>query len=395
MKTPFSAARAVLDTAPELAPEASIRSLELQRLVVERLQSSPGLWMGFDEFMQMALYEPGLGYYAANTQVIGHWGHDGSDFITAPELSRLFAQAIARQIAQIMRLSAPFIMEFGAGTGKLAAELLNALGDDCREYWIMEVSPALEARQRDTLQRLSPGHQHKVCWLKTLPTTFSGCMLGNEVLDAMPVKCVEKSTTGWLERGVSIDTSGQLTWESRPLVNVPASLPDSANLSYMTEFSAVAEGFIHTLAQVLERGAGLFFDYGFPQHELYHPQRSHGTLMCHYRHRAHDNPLIYVGLQDITAHVNFTAVAEAALQGGAQHEGYTSQARFLMNCGITQGLLALPEAQRRHEAAALQKLLSEAEMGELFKVFAFGKHLPEPLLGFTTGDRSHTLEPGV
>jgi SAM-dependent MidA family methyltransferase len=366
--------------------------LALQGLMARRLQASPSHWMGFDEFMHMALYEPRLGYYAASDHPIGHWGHDGSDFVTAPEMTALFGQTVAQQIAQVLRLSAPRVMEFGAGTGKLAADVLNALGESCQAYDIMEVSAVLQARQRDTLQRLSPAHCHKVRWLTTLPTSFSGCIVGNEVLDAMPVKCVEKNASGWLERGISLNAAAQLSWATQPLVEVPACFPTALSDLYRTEFSPALEGFVHTLAQCLERGAALFLDYGFPQRELYHPQRSQGTLMCHYRHRAHDNPLIYVGLQDITAHVNFTAVAEAALQAGAEHEGYTTQAHFLINCGMTQFLAALPEAQRWRQAAAAHKLLSEAEMGELFKVIAFSKGLSEPLLGFSAGDRSHTLD---
>ncbi len=385
----------VLQAMPEPTPQAEARSLELQHLIGQRLQNSPYHWMGFDEFMRMALYEPGLGYYAASEQPIGHWGHDGSDFVTAPEMTSLFGQTIAQPIAQVLRLSAPRVLEFGPGTGKLAADILNVLGAACEEYWMMEVSAAMQTRQRETLMRLSPDHHHKVRWLTTLPSSFSGCMLGNEVLDAMPVKCVEKSAGGWLERGVSMDRAGQFIWALRPLRDVPACLPRTVSESYVTEFSPTVAGFVYTLAQCLERGAALFVDYGFPQGELYHPQRSQGTLMCHYRHRAHGNPLIYVGLQDMTAHVNFTAVAEAALQAGAEHEGYTTQAHFLINCGITQHLAVLPETQRWRDAAAVQKLLSEAEMGELFKVTGFSKGLSAPMLGFDTGDRSHTLDQGT
>jgi SAM-dependent MidA family methyltransferase len=381
-----------LDAALEPSPEAWARSLELQQRIAESLRARTGAWMGFDEFMQRALYEPGLGYYAAGTRVIGHWGHDGSDFVTAPEMTPLFAQAVAQQVAQILRLSAPRILEFGAGTGMLAAGILNALGEICTEYWIMEISAALQVRQRETLERLSPNHCHKVRWLTTLPENFSGCMLGNEVLDALPVKCVEKSAAGWFERGVSLDASGTWKWTSRALTQTPACLRAAVSAPYLTEFSPAVESFIHTLAQCLEQGAAVFLDYGFTQRELYHPQRSQGTLMCHYRHRAHDNPLIYVGLQDISAHVNFSAVAEAALQAGAEHEGYTTQAHFLINCGIMQNLAAVPEAQRWRESAALHKLLSEAEMGELFKVIAFSKGLAQPLQGFSQGDRSHTLD---
>jgi len=392
MKRPFTAHKQVLDTLPEPTSDAWARSLELQGLIARRLQSRPGAWMSFDEFMQMALYEPGLGYYAASERPIGHWSHDGSDFVTAPEMTVLFAQSVAQAVAQVLRLSTPRVLEFGAGTGKLAADLLNALGEACHEYWIMEVSAALQAQQRNTLQKISPAYCHKVRWLTTLPDEFSGCILGNEVLDAMPVRCVEKTADGWLERGVSMDSAGQFMWALRPLIDVPACLPDSANESYRTEISTAVTGFIYTLARCLKQGAALSFDYGFPQHELYHPQRSQGTLMCHYRHRAHNNPLVYVGLQDITAHVNFTAVAEAALQAGAEHEGYTTQAHFLMNCGITQYLSALPEVQRWRENTALHLLLSEAEMGELFKVIAFSQGLSEPVLGFGVGDRSHTLD---
>lgn len=363
----------------------------MHKLMIERLQQHPQGKLPFDDVMRLALYEPGWGYYARDNPVFGVWSGDGSDFITAPEMSSLFGQALAVQIRQILRLTVPAVTEFGAGTGKLAADILNALGDACCEYRIVDVSATLRARQLETIKRLSPIHAHKVRWCDALPETLTGCVIGNEVLDAMPVKLVEKTAHGWVERGVGHDGKHFIWTTLGKIDGAEHGLPENLPTGYCTEIGLEARAFAATVASLLERGAALFIDYGFPAHEYYHPQRHQGTLMCHYRHRAHDNPLEHWGDQDITAHVNFTRVAEAAVDAGAEHAGYITQARFLLNLGITQLLSDLPEPQRLRETPAVQRLLSEAEMGDLFKVWGCTRGVDEPLIGFSQGDRSHTL----
>ncbi len=377
---------------PEPDPMAWETSLALQQRISARIQQRADLALPFDDFMHLALYEPGLGYYAAGKRPFGHWAHDGSDFVTAPELSPLFARALARQMRPVLRASAPCVLELGAGSGRLAVDLLSALQDDCAEYCILEVSAALQALQRETVQRECPASLHKVRWLTALPEAWSGCVIGNEVLDALPVKLIEKTSIGWQERCVGLSSTGQWTWVLRDLSAPMPALPATLPIGYVSEICPAANALVRTLAQHLVQGAAIFFDYGFGWREYYHPQRSQGTLMCHYRHHAHDNPLVYVGLQDITAHVNFSAVAEAALEAGAEHAGYTTQARFLLNCGVTDELAQLPDNLRYRTMPAVHRLLSEAEMGELFKVWAFSRHLPDALIGFSVGDRSHTLD---
>jgi SAM-dependent MidA family methyltransferase len=359
----------------------------------------------FDHFMRTALYTPGLGYYAGDAHKFGRFASDGSDFVTAPELSPLFGRSLARQVAQVCQASAPAVMEFGAGTGQLAVDLLGALGDPCSEYFIVELSASLRRRQRDNIASALPAMLHKVQWLHALPERFSGCIIGNEVLDAMPVRLVVRTEEGWAERCVKMAPEGSvpngLAWHDQAadaalLALIKGSIPDHAQLpaGYVTEIHEEAQGFMRSMAHMLERGAALFIDYGFPAHEFYHPQRVTGTLVCHARHRMHDKPLLNPGAEDITAHVNFTAMADAAHEAGADIAGYANQARVLMNCGIATLLesAGAPGSMDYVRASAnTLKLLNEHEMGELFKVLCISRGLDEPLMAFLHGDRTHAL----
>jgi SAM-dependent MidA family methyltransferase len=357
----------------------------INRLIHGAIMRNGG-WLPFDRFMAMALYAPGLGYYANPGRKFGALPESGSDFITAPELSPLFGQALARQVGQALRASGSAeIWEFGAGSGALAAQLLDALGNAVQRYTIVELSSALRERQTARLQ----AHAGKLNWADALPDTLQGVIVGNEVLDAMPVQLLHFDGAQWFERGVAA-LGEAFAWNDRPTTLRPPFegrfAPDTT-----TETHPQAEAFIATLAERLTRGAAFFIDYGFPEAEYYHPQRSGGTLMCHRAHRSDHNPLADVGLKDITAHVNFSAIALAGQNAGLTVLGYANQARFLMNCGIMQ---LLQGADLRTTANA-QKLLTEHEMGELFKVIGFAHGCDDALmlspLGFSSGDRSHTL----
>jgi SAM-dependent MidA family methyltransferase len=348
--------------------------------------------------MALALYAPGLGYYSGGTQKFGAAG----DFITAPEISPLFAHSLATPATWVMQHTAPHILEVGAGSGILAADLLaelERLGQQPESYAILELSGELRARQQDTLRQRLPHLYERLTWLDHLPEKFSGLVLGNELLDAMPVHIVEWQENGEiLERGIGLDAQGQLIWASRPanghLLEAAQQLAPQGPFPYITEINLAARAWITEWSQRLERGALLLIDYGFPRHEYYLPQRSSGTLMCHYRHHAHDNPLWWPGLNDITAHVDFSALADAGFNAGLDVLGYTTQARFLLNCGITDALARLSDTDDRiylGAARRLEKLILPHEMGELFKVIAFGQKLPGPCPGFHPGDRLHTL----
>ncbi len=364
--------------------------------------AAAGGWLGFDRYMSLALYAPRLGYYSGGAAKFGRDVSDGSDFITAPELTPFFARTLARQFAPLIGMNLPRVMEFGAGTGRLAADLLLALESEGalpEAYHIVELSGELRARQRDTLARRAPHLADRVTWLDALPERFEGVVVGNEVLDAMPVRLFAREGGRWHERGV-VHRDGAFAFEDRLLdeAAVPASLKDfPGDHDVVTETHAEAEGFTRAVAAMLARGAAFFIDYGFPATEYYHPQRVGGTLMCHYRHHAHPDPFLYPGLQDITAHVNFTGIAHAAVEAGLEVAGFASQARFLMNAGITELMMSLDPTDARAflpQANAVQKLLSEAEMGELFKVIALTRGLDDdalPLAGFARGDRAFAL----
>ena len=343
--------------------------------------------------MQLALYAPGMGYYAGALPKFGAMPQSGSDFVTAPELTPLFGQTLAAQVADALAHTGTHeVWEFGAGSGALALQLLDALGDQVQRYTIVDLSGSLRARQ----QALLAAHAHKVRWLDALPAQMEGVIVGNEVLDAMPVQLIARHGGAqegvWHERGVVLDVQGQFAWQDRPTELRPPIEIDGPH-DYLTEIHPQAEAFIHTLGDRLVRGAAFFIDYGFGEGEYYHPQRHMGTVMCHRAHQADDNPLLDVGLKDITAHVNFTAMALAAQDQPLPPDqawsvlGYTTQAHFLINCGVAEKMEVLPQAGRSTAA----KLIMEHEMGELFKVLALGVGAPWEPLGFARGDRSHRL----
>ncbi|HEX6002480.1 MAG TPA: SAM-dependent methyltransferase [Burkholderiales bacterium] len=379
---------------PPPSPAAQEHSARVVTRIREEIEAAGG-WIDFARYMELALYAPGLGYYMAGARKLGVAG----DFVTAPEISALFGETLAAQVAQILQSAGDEVLEVGAGSGALAAALLAELERvDAlpARYLILELSPELRRRSRDTLAARLPHLMERVAWLNQLPPAFNGCVLGNEVLDAMPVALLSRTRGVVQERGVAL-AGDAFAWCERALparlrVEVdPAWFPFDG---YCSEIGLHAQAFVRTLGPVLERGAAIFIDYGFPRHEYYHPQRAHGTLRCHYRHHAHDDPFFLPGLQDITSHVDFTAIAAAGRGAGLELLGYTNQAQFLINCGITERLGRTPPdepAAYLPLAAQVQKLTSPAEMGELFKVIALGRNVPDALLGFGSGDKRATL----
>ncbi len=353
----------------------------LQALLRGAIARSGG-WLPFDRFMAQALYAPGLGYYANDSRKFGILPSSGSDFVTAPEMTPLFGQALAVAVADAMDATGvDEVWEFGAGTGALASQLLGALGERVRRYTIVDLSGTLRARQQEVLAAFGS----RVQWASELPESFRGVVVGNEVLDAMPVKLLARTGGAWHERGVAW-AGERFAWEDRPTDLRPPMEVEGGH-DYLTEIHPQAEAFVRTLADRLEAGAAFFLDYGFPEAEYFHPQRHMGTLMCHKGHMADTDPLAEVGLKDITAHVNFTGVALAGQEAGLPVLGYTSQARFLINCGLLDRLADADLAQR----TAAHRLIAEHEMGELFKVLAFHKGLFWDAAGFRTGDRTGML----
>lgn len=371
--------------------EASAHSARLQAVI--RAEITDHGWMPFSRYMECALYAPGLGYYSSALQKFG----SGGDFVTAPELSPLFGQCLATQIAQLMTLSAPHLLEAGAGSGRLAADLLRALdrmGCAPESYRILELSADLRQRQRSLIEREVPALAGRVVWLDALPERFSGVVFGNELLDAMPVERIRTAQHGIEEAGLSLDADGRIALSWRPARPTLAEAAQVLHLpmAFETEIGLAGRAWMAELAQRIERGALLLIDYGFPQSEYYHHDRRTGTLMCHYRHHSHTDPLWMPGLCDITAHVDFTALAQAAFDTGMSLAGYTSQANFLLNCGILDHLTPDADAlTRSRQNTGLNQLTSPAEMGELFKVICMTRRIDEPLVGFVRGDRSHTL----
>lgn len=374
---------------PQPSPEALAASGRLASRIRAQIEAAGG-WIPFDRYMEAVLYAPGLGYYAAGARKFGD-ARSGGDFVTAPEISPLFAQALAAQIAQVFSCCAPRILEFGAGSGALARDLLDALdarGAAAGRYAIVELSPDLRERQA----RLLAGRP--VEWLDAPPADFEGVVVANEVLDVMPVRLFVKRGDAVFERGVAV-REGSFVFAERPddahlapavaaIEREVGALPDG----YASEIGFVAQAWTRTIARQLARGVLLAIDYGFPRREYYHPQRLMGTIMCHYRHHAHADPFWLPGLNDLTAHVDFTGIADAAHEAGLEVLGYTSQAHFLLNCGLLDRLQTDHTHARTNEA---HRLISEAEMGELFKVLAVGRGIDVPLLGFVRGDRVHTL----
>lgn len=378
-----------LDSLPQ--PDAKVEpKTDLEGLIRGLIDEGAG-WIDFARFMSTALYEPKWGYYSSQNRQIGGKPSLGSDFVTAPELTPAFGRALGNSVEQaLIQTQTDEIWEFGPGTGALAFQLLDYLGDKVKKYTLVDVSGELRARQRATLEV----YKDKVSWVSELPPHMQGVLIGNEVLDAIPVNILKRISGTWFEQGVSYSNLSDsasapldsFTWAFKETSLRPPT-EDGLVGDYLTEIHPQAQAFISTLVKKFSKGAFFFIDYGFPEREYYHPQRHMGTIMCHFRHTADDNPLVLVGHKDITAHVNFTAVALAAQEAGAEVLGYTSQAHFLINSGLLEGL---DRADREQRAAAL-KLINEHEMGELFKVLVLGVGVSFDPLGCQRGDRTHTL----
>lgn len=381
-------------TLPLPSPAAQQSSANLQTLLAEEIKKHRN-WIPFSRFMELVLYAPQYGYYTGGSHKIGNDG----DFITAPTLTPLFARTLARQLQELLPQTAGNIYEFGAGTGQLAADLLNNLSDGINRYYIIEISPELAARQKDLIQTLAPQAAQKIVHLSALPETFDGIIIGNEVLDAMPVEIIRKDEGGSFEHvGVCLDND-RFTYSARPLHDLQLSALASLyfpkiSSPYTSELHPQQYAFIRTLASRLEHGCMIFIDYGFDAAQYYHPQRNQGTLIGHYRHHVIHNPFDFIGLSDLTAHVNFTDIAQAGTDAGLDLIGYLPQSHFLLNLGITELLAQTGQTDSAayiREAAAVQKLIDQHEMGELFKVIAFGKNINIDWTGFCFGDICHKL----
>jgi len=346
--------------------------------------------------MQTVLYGPGIGYYVGGSRKLGAAG----DFVTAPEMTPLYAQALADPIAAILdRSDSRDVLELGAGSGALAADLLDTLADrgaSPARYRILEVSPELRERQRARMTARTSHDGVAIEWLDRIPDEIHGAVVMNEVLDAIPVHVVSRTDGHWFERGVAWHE--ELQWEDRALAAgtlldlAQARFPAGGN--YTSELNPDAEALVETLARRTASGAILIVDYGFPQAEFYHPQRDAGTLMGHYRHRAHADPFLWPGLSDLTAHVDFTAMALAGERGDLAVAGYGPLAAFLLASGILERLESVGDpasAAYLREAAAVQRLLSPAEMGELFKVMVLAKSDGIVSAYFAFADRTHRL----
>jgi len=379
------------------APDMSAQqhSQQLIRLMRDEIEQGGGR-ISFERFMALALTAPGLGYYVSGNQKLGAAG----DFVTAPEISSLFSRCLARQCAPILEHLATDaranILEFGAGSGIMAADILlelERLQQLPAVYLILEVSGELRQRQRDTLQKQVPHLLDRVKWLDTLPGRgFRGVILANEVLDAMPVHLFFKDRQKLGELYVAWDGE-RFVWQKGGFSNSQIearvkALNDRLPDNYRSEINLAMDAWIVSMAEMMEQAVMLIIDYGFSTQEYYHPQRAQGTLMCHYRHRSHDNPFVYPGLQDITAHVDFTAVAEAADGAGLQVAGYNTQAMFLLANGLETMLqsVGVDDPEFLQLARQVKTLTMPGEMGELFKVMALTRGYTHTLQGFQLQD---------
>jgi len=385
------------------ADKAAIEHSERLQNVIREEISSTGA-MPFDRFMELALYAPGLGYYTAGSQKFGAAG----DFVTAPEISALFSQCLANQCAEVLRqvsseVSVADILEFGAGSGIMAAHILlhlEKLACLPQRYLILDLSPDLKQRQQRTIKKLAPHLIEKVIWISELPDSFHGVMLGNEVLDAMPVSIFQKQQDKFMEQVVVVkDNDLSPQWQAVPeqlhlrLRQLEQSYGRFAE-GYTSEINLRLDGWIKSLADCLHSGAIILIDYGYAGHEYYHADRNMGTLICHYQHRAHDDPLKLIGLQDITANVDFSAVKQAAEVNGLQVAGFTPQANFLVSSGI-ETLLSVYDPNDTETFIAISQgvkvLMLPSEMGERFKVIGLVKGIDQALSGFNMRDLSDRL----
>ncbi len=378
------------DTLPPPDPQAARMSEALTALVRAEIASGGG-WLDFERYMELALYAPGLGYYSAGSVKFGPHG----DFVTAPELSAVFGGVVARQLRGMLAgLSSPVILELGAGTGSLAKAMLDTLARESGptpEYWILERSADLRERQRESLAT----YEHSIRWLDALPDAgFEGVILANEVADALPVAAFIKREKQVLPLGVGV-MDGQLEWADGPasetlsaaVAVLEEQLDSALPAGYRSEISLRMPAWIAALAAPLTRGAVLLIDYGLVRREYYHPSRSSGTLVCHYRHRAHENPFFYPGLQDISAWVDFSACADAAAAAGLDVAAFTTQAQFLMNAGALEALASASGDEALREGQALKTLMLPGEMGERFKVFLATRGIDATLPGRDLRDR--------
>lgn len=390
------------------APDAGAQahSEKLIALITDEIAAAGGR-ISFARYMELTLFAPGLGYYSAGASKFGEQG----DFVTAPEISPLFSRALAWQVAEVLfAINGGDVLEVGGGTGIMAAEMLAELErldalPAC--YAILELSADLQARQRQTISERVPHLLERVHWLTALPEPgFRGVVVANELLDALPVQCFCMTEDGLRERFVSFE-AGRFQWVTGEIVvpqndTLTSQLPPSLleqlaalPVGHQSELNLAANAWVEAIAEMLGAGVVLLIDYGFPRHEYYHLQRSRGTLMCHYRHRAHEDPFVYPGLQDITAHVDFTAIAEAAVSAGLDVRGYNTQGFFLLGCGLTE--LAQPfdnlhdERQQILQAQQIRTLTLPTEMGERFKVIALARDYENPLRGFAMQDLRHQL----
>jgi len=388
---------------PAIAPEIQANSEQLKTTIINRIKLA-GSRLNFADYMQLALYAPGQGYYVSGAQKFGKAG----DFVTAPQISALYSKCLAKQISQVLAVIPDGnILEFGAGTGIMAADILielEKLNQLPQKYWILELSPELIQRQQQTLSNKAPHLLDNIAWLDALPKqTFNGVILANEVLDAMPVHLVQLHDSKNHQEYYVSEENDQLGWQlgelSHPklanaIEKITHHLPEPLPAHYQTEINLQLTGWINSLSDILHQGVALLVDYGFPRHEYYHPDRSQGTLMCHFQHHAHGNPLILPGVQDMTAHVDFTSVAESAVDAGFSIMGYTNQAYFLLGCGIEQFLLKIDSNDTKtylQYSQQIKKLTMPNEMGELFKCIALGKNMDMSLMGFSMIDQRAKL----
>ena len=369
---------------------------QVRQRISEHVVAAGG-WLGFDEYMRLALYEPGLGYYSAGAAKLGA----GGDFTTAPELSPLFGRCLARHCVEVLATTGGSdVLELGAGSGRLAFDVLTAMdaaGRPPGHYRILEVSADLRARQRALLATLPPSLVGRVQWLDGPPEdSWRGALLANEVLDALPFKRIRSEGGYWKELGVALDDAGQFSWQTRaaaPVLRaqIDAALPDLPD-GYETELCPMLSPWITEVTASMQQGVALFIDYGLPRAQYYHPDRASGTLRCHYRHRAHDDPFAHPGLEDITAWVDFTAVAEAANIADLWVLGFATQAAALLGLGIEAGITDAPaETTRIRRASEARQLLMPTEMGETFKMMALGRGFDAPLAAFHVQDLRRSL----
>jgi SAM-dependent MidA family methyltransferase len=380
---------------PLLSPEEERHSSAAAALIRDRLIAAGG-WLSFDQFMELALYAPGLGYYSAGSVKLGASG----DFVTAPEVSDLFSQCVARQCADVLAETGGEILELGAGTGRMAATILQSLAETGAlpdRYAILEVSADLSDRQRIRMQQLAPELRERVVWLSRLPQTpIRGVMLANEVLDALPFQRFVVRGGSVHELGVGLE-GDSFAWQEKASAPAAADalireLPFPLPGDYTSELCLRVEPWIASVGRCLDQGALLLFDYGLPRAHYYHPQRTDGTLRCYFKQRAHDNPFINIAVQDITAWVDFTRVAEAALEAQLEVAGFATQAAFLLGTGIEAlTAQATDVAERARLAGEARRLLLPGEMGESFKVMALCRNLRQSLRGFAHQDLRRSL----